>query len=103
MTTQTHKTIGDWIHRTFSFESVEIAIVKAELSHVLGQHGLRIKKTIDYDDGVEIQAIYGSRVKAFFIGHFLWYVGQHLPWGKQLYLRARLKSQSPTLNLLIRQ
>ncbi len=101
MTTQTHKTIGEWINRTFSFESVEIATVKEELSHVLGQHGLRIKKTIDYDDGVEIQAIYGSRIKAFFIGHILWYIGQHLPWGKRLYLRARLKSQSSSTELNI--
>ncbi len=100
MVTQSYKTIGEWIHRSFLFENIEIEKVKFAFTKVLQEHRFRVKEEINIADGFEIRALYGAKAKAFFTGRIIPF-GEHLPWGKRFFLKARFKSVAENTEMLL--
>lgn len=100
ITDQPYKTIGEWIHRTFSFESVGIEAVKSAFIEAIHEHRFKVKEEIIFEDGFELKAIYGNKAKALFVGSVIPF-GKHLPWGKRFFLRARLKSVADNTEIQI--
>lgn len=100
MTEQPHKTLGEWIHRSFSFENVGIEAVKSAFTKAMHEHRFKIEDETVFEDGFELKAIYGNKAEASLVGAVIPF-GKHLPLGKRFFIRARLKSVADNTELQI--
>ena len=93
--------IKRWIERTLSLSGVDLPSVIDVFLSIAKAHGFEVRKRYDSEDGVRIEAIYGSRLTAFLYG-LIPFVGRHLPRGKRLGMKASVtKAKSIDLDINI--
>jgi hypothetical protein len=92
--------IKKWHKKSLSFEGVSYDDLKKQIISAIKNHDFKIKKIDDSNSFISIEALYGSRLKAFLIG--LIPFGKHFPTGKRLKLRASIKNEpTPSINIQI--
>ena len=94
------KNIKQWLEKSISFQDALYDNIKDHLLCVIKKYGFKLRKNEESNGFLQIEAIYGSRWKAFMVG--LIPFGKHFPSGKRLLIKANLKNESScTLNIKI--
>lgn len=86
------RNINVWLNKSFSIESENYDEAKRALIDIIPKQGFKIKDQKESEDSFNIKAMFGSKLKAIFMG--LIPFGKHLPSGKRLQLTAVLSKKS---------
>jgi hypothetical protein len=92
--------IKRWLDKSLNFESADYIDLKNSVIAAIMKHGFKLRKNEEFNDSIHIEAIFGSKLKAFSIG--LIPFGKHFSAGKRLLLKASLINDvTPTLRIQI--
>jgi hypothetical protein len=81
-----------WIERSISLDQVSIEQVENALIKYIEEQGFKIKTHSSSDDSSSIEAIYGTKKRAFSVS-LIPIIGKHLSAGKRFILKAHLKTK----------
>jgi hypothetical protein len=81
--------IKRWLEKSLSIEKVSIERVDSNLIGIIESHGFKIKNHSKSKDSSSIEAIYGTKKRAFSIA-LIPFIGKHFPAGKRFLLKAKL-------------
>ena len=87
------KDLKGWLQRSFTLEHADLHSVIDSFLDIIKNHGFKIRKKVDSQDGLGVEAIYGSKIIALLV-HFIPFLGKHLPWGKRLGMKASVVENS---------
>lgn len=92
--------IKRWLEKSINFEGANYDDLRNELITSIRKHGFKLSKNEPFNSSLRIEALFGSKLKAFLIG--LIPLGKHFPSGKRLLLKASLFNDSvPKLSIQI--
>jgi hypothetical protein len=98
---ETVKDLKSWLKRQIFIDIEDINPLIECFNKIIKTYGFRIIKQVDIENGVSIEAIFGTRIVAF-LTNLIPIIGRHLPSGKRLGLKATIfKGNSIEINLNI--
>ena len=89
--------IKKWINRSISFDSLNLDELWKIIVDSIEKNGFKIRKNDKLNETMHIEALFGSRLKAFIVG--LIPFGKHFSSGKRLLLKASLEKKTATLKI----
>jgi hypothetical protein len=89
-----------WFKHQITLDGADFDSVCRKLKQACSAHGFKIRKETAPENSLSLEAMYGSRLKAFFID-FIPFIGRNLPAGKRLFLEATVLNKDASVTITI--
>ena len=86
------RNIKRWLEKSLIFEEIDFEELREHVIDSIEKHRFNFRQNKEFKDSIHLEAVYGSKLKAFLIGIIPF--GKHFPSGKRLFIKASILNES---------